>query len=68
MNPSHEFFDILLDLECPFLKREVVAKNVIKHPFLFDRLKELSSKLETTNRNMFRRALQQFGGTRSIYI
>lgn len=33
LNPSHHFFDVLLDLGCPFIKRELLYKNPTKHPF-----------------------------------
>jgi hypothetical protein len=34
INPTHHFWDVLLDLGCPFLKRELVAKNPCDVPNL----------------------------------
>jgi hypothetical protein len=68
LNPSHHFFDILCDEGYPFLKREVITKNVIEHPFLYERLRVISESIGSVESKIIRQASQQFGGFRAIYI
>lgn len=44
VNPMHFFWDILLEDGCPYIKRELLFKNVINHPFHFEIINALKER------------------------
>lgn len=43
LNPMHFFWDILLEDQCPYIKRELLFKNMINHPFHFEIISALKN-------------------------
>ena len=43
VNPTHYFWDIMLEDGCPFVKRELLLKNPTAHPFLYKARELLAS-------------------------
>ena len=46
LNPTHHFWDLLLESGYPFIKRELIRKNPVNFPNLRQRLEELLSESE----------------------
>ncbi len=65
VNPTHYFWDILLELGCPFLKRELIFKNPINHPLLY-RAPEI---IRTSGYpiELIRDAAKRFGATKVFF-
>lgn len=61
-NPSHYFWDILIDLGCPFIKRELMFKNPIAHPMLYKAPGMLRDR--GFSFDLVREAAQRFGTSR----
>jgi hypothetical protein len=51
----------------PFLKREVITKNVIDKAFLHERSRGISESISSAESKTLRPASQQFGGVDTIH-
>ena len=65
VNPSHLFWDVLLDMDCPFVKRELLLKNPMNAPLLF-RAPELIHAAGYSLGHV-REAAQRYGATRVMF-
>lgn len=65
VNPSHYFWDILIERGCPFVKRELLFKNPIGHPMLY----KAPSVIAGTGYNLelIREAAQRFGTSKAFH-
>jgi hypothetical protein len=65
VNPTHYFWDILIELGCPFLKRELLFKNPINHPLLYrapEIIRNSGYPIE-----LVRNAAKRFGATKVYF-
>ena len=62
VNPSHAFWDILLDMKCPFIKRDLLFKNPTGHPLLY----RAAAAIEATGYplDLIRQSAKHFGASK----
>ena len=65
LNPSHAFWDVLLEKKCPFIKRELLFKNPTGNPMVY----RAGAMIEATAypRNLILESARHFG-TRKVFV
>jgi hypothetical protein len=65
VNPTHYFWDVLLELGCPFIKRELLLKNPGNNPLLYRARESISNQGYPTT--LIKDAACRFGATKVFF-